>query len=32
VANAETWPAWREGNEFRAVREKSARGREAAED
>jgi Zn-dependent M28 family amino/carboxypeptidase len=30
VANAETWPAWREGNEFRAVREKSARSREPA--
>ena len=29
VANAESWPEWREGNEFRAVREKSAKAREA---
>jgi Zn-dependent M28 family amino/carboxypeptidase len=32
VANAETWPAWREDNEFRAVREKSSRSRESAEE
>ena len=32
VANAESWPQWREGNEFRAVREKSAKSRETAED
>ncbi len=32
VANAESWPQWREGNEFRAVREKSAKSREPAED
>ena len=32
VANAETWPAWREGNEFRAAREKSAESRKPAED
>jgi Zn-dependent M28 family amino/carboxypeptidase len=28
VANEEAWPEWREGNEFRAVREKSAKSRE----
>jgi Zn-dependent M28 family amino/carboxypeptidase len=28
VANEESWPEWREGNEFRAVREKSAKARE----
>jgi hypothetical protein len=28
VANAETWPAWREGNEFRGEREKTAKSRE----
>jgi hypothetical protein len=27
VANATTWPEWREGNEFRAEREKSAKSR-----
>jgi Zn-dependent M28 family amino/carboxypeptidase len=27
VASAETWPEWREGNEFRAAREKSAASR-----
>ena len=27
VANSETWPAWYEGNEFRAAREKSAAAR-----
>ncbi|MGH8204092.1 MAG: M20/M25/M40 family metallo-hydrolase, partial [Steroidobacteraceae bacterium] len=32
VANAESWPQWREDNEFRAVREKSAKSREPAED
>ncbi len=32
VANAESWPQWRAGNEFRAVREKSAKSREPAED
>ncbi len=32
VANAQTWPAWYEGNEFRAAREKSAKSREPAED
>ncbi len=32
VAYAETWPDWYEGNEFRAVREKSAKSREAAKD
>ncbi len=28
VANARTWPDWREGNEFRGVREHSAKSRE----
>ena len=32
VANAKTWPEWREGNEFRATREKSAERRKPAED
>jgi Zn-dependent M28 family amino/carboxypeptidase len=32
VANEETWPAWREGNEFRAARDKSAKAREAREE
>ena len=32
VANAESWPQWRADNEFRAVREKSAKSREPAED
>jgi len=32
VANEKTWPEWREGNEFRAVREKSAKSREAEDD
>jgi Zn-dependent M28 family amino/carboxypeptidase len=31
VANAESWPEWREGNEFRPAREKSAKAREPAE-
>ena len=32
VAYAETWPAWREGNEFRATREKSAASRKPDEE
>jgi Zn-dependent M28 family amino/carboxypeptidase len=32
VANAKTWPEWREGNEFRAVRQKSAKVREAEDE
>jgi Zn-dependent M28 family amino/carboxypeptidase len=32
VANETTWPEWREGNEFRAVREKSAKSREPADE
>jgi len=32
VANEKTWPEWREGNEFRAVREKSAKRRETEEE
>jgi Zn-dependent M28 family amino/carboxypeptidase len=28
VANSESWPEWREGNEFRGMREKSAKSRE----
>jgi Zn-dependent M28 family amino/carboxypeptidase len=32
VANEESWPEWREGNEFRAAREKSAKAREAQEE
>jgi len=32
VANSETWPEWREGNEFRAAREKSAASRKPAEE
>jgi Zn-dependent M28 family amino/carboxypeptidase len=32
VANAETWPGWREGNEFRPAREKSAKSREPAKE
>jgi Zn-dependent M28 family amino/carboxypeptidase len=33
VANSESWPEWREDNEFRPAREKSAKSREpAAED
>jgi Zn-dependent M28 family amino/carboxypeptidase len=32
VANANTWPAWYEGNEFSATREKSAKSREPAEE
>ncbi len=31
VANAETWPQWYEGNEFRAARDASAAARAAAE-
>ena len=30
VANSETWPAWRAGNEFAPAREKSAKSREPA--
>lgn len=30
VANSETWPAWHEGNEFRAARERSAAARAPA--
>ncbi len=29
VASEETWPEWREGNEFRPAREKSAKSRES---
>jgi Zn-dependent M28 family amino/carboxypeptidase len=32
VANEKSWPAWREGNEFRAVRDKSATARAAKEE
>ena len=32
VANAKTWPEWYEGNEFRAVRDASAKSRVAEED
>ena len=32
VANSKTWPEWREGNEFRGVREKSAKSREPDDD
>jgi len=32
VANEKTWPQWREGNEFRAVRERSAKAREDDDD
>jgi Zn-dependent M28 family amino/carboxypeptidase len=32
VANQKRWPGWREGNEFRAVREKSAKDREAKDE
>jgi Zn-dependent M28 family amino/carboxypeptidase len=32
VANAKNWPEWREGNEFRATREQSAKSREPAEE
>jgi len=32
IAYEETWPEWYEGNEFRAVREKSAKSREPAKD
>jgi Zn-dependent M28 family amino/carboxypeptidase len=32
VANAETWPNWREGNEFRAARDKSAKSREPGQE
>ncbi len=32
VANAKSWPEWREGNEFRAIREKSAEKRKPAEE
>jgi hypothetical protein len=32
VANSESWPEWREGNEFRPVREKSAKARETKAD
>jgi Zn-dependent M28 family amino/carboxypeptidase len=32
VANEKTWPEWREGNEFRSAREKSAKAREAKDE
>ncbi len=32
VASAETWPEWREGNEFRAQRDKSATSRQPADE
>ncbi len=32
VANADDWPEWRAGNEFRATREKSAKAREAKDE
>jgi len=32
VANATTWPQWREGNEFAPARDKSAKSRESAEE
>ena len=32
VANAKTWPAWRDGNEFAPAREASAKSREPEED
>ncbi len=32
VASVETWPEWRKGNEFRAVREKSAASRQPADE
>ena len=32
VANSETWPAWRAGNEFAAAREKTAKSREPDEE
>jgi Zn-dependent M28 family amino/carboxypeptidase len=32
VANEKSWPEWREGNEFRATREKSAKAREAEDE
>ena len=32
VANADTWPEWRAGNEFLAAREKSARAASAEEE
>jgi Zn-dependent M28 family amino/carboxypeptidase len=32
VANAKIWPEWRAGNEFRAVREKSAKARAVEEE
>lgn len=32
VANEKTWPEWREGNEFRPMREKSAKAREATDE
>jgi Zn-dependent M28 family amino/carboxypeptidase len=31
VANANTWPEWRDGNEFRPARDKSAKSREREE-
>jgi hypothetical protein len=30
VANSDTWPEWHEGNEFRAVRDRSAAARATA--
>jgi len=32
VANAKTWPEWRDGNEFRPARDKSAKSRERTEE
>ncbi len=32
VANSKTWPEWREGNEFRAARDKSAASRKPEEE
>ncbi|HEU4516178.1 MAG TPA: hypothetical protein VFR77_02650, partial [Steroidobacteraceae bacterium] len=32
VANAETWPAWRPGNEFAPAREASAKSRKPEKD
>jgi len=32
VANGKSWPQWREGNEFRPVREKSAKSRETKDE
>ncbi len=32
IANEKKWPAWREGNEFRATREKSAKSRDTKDE